>query len=379
MEPRIHVMHLLPSLNVGGMENGVVNVTNRIDRRRFKISICCINELGPMACRISEGAATLLCVGQGPGLAPGLFKALFRILRKHDVDIVHTHNHYTSVYGVPAGRAAGIRIIYGLHGFGRDLRATKPRKRRIDAVLCHLSHHVSCVAKQLEDMVCSDFRIPRGKVTTVINGVDWQRFACPPPGRERLRSELGVRDGDLLIGSVGRLSYEKNYGLLLKTAAALAARFPVKVLLVGDGPEAGRLRSQAASLGLENRVIMPGERADVPGLMSTMDVFVLPSLIEGLPNTVLEAMCAGLPIVATSVGGTPDVVAHGMSGFLVPSNDGAALGVALESLFQDEELRRTMGSCGRSLAQTRFSMERMVSEYEALYESVFGRTRQPRR
>ena len=375
MESRIHVMHLLPSLNIGGMENGIVNVTNRIDRQRFKVSICCINELGPMASRIGEGAATLLCLEQGPGLSPALFKTLFGILRTRDVDILHTHNHYTSVYGVPAGRAAGIRVICGLHGFGRNLRATRPRKKRVDAILCHLAHHVACVAKQLEDMVCSDFHVPGRKVTTIINGVDCHRFACPPAARDRLRVELGVRDSDLVIGSVGRLSYEKNYGLLLDAAAGVLTRFPIRVLLVGDGPETDSLRSQAASLGLEDRVIMPGERRDVPELMSAMDVFVLPSLIEGLPNTVLEAMCAGLPVVATSVGGTPDVVAHGVSGFLVPSNNAAALGEALESLLGDGDLRREMGLSGRRLAQTKFSMERMVREYEALYERVVERAR----
>ena len=235
--------------------------------------------------------------------------------------------------------------------------------------------HVACVAKQLEDMVCSDFHVPGRKVTTIINGVDCHRFACPPAARDRLRVELGVRDSDLVIGSVGRLSYEKNYGLLLDAAAGVLTRFPIRVLLVGDGPETDSLRSQAASLGLEDRVIMPEERRDVPELMSAMDVFVLPSLIEGLPNTVLEAMCAGLPVVATSVGGTPDVVAHGVSGFLVPSNNAAALGEALESLLGDGDLRREMGLSGHRLAQTKFSMERMVREYEALYERVVERAR----
>jgi sugar transferase (PEP-CTERM/EpsH1 system associated) len=354
------------------MENGIVNVTNRIDQRRFKISICCINELGPMAARIAEGAASVTCLGQGPGKSARLFKRIYGLLRTQRVDILHTHNYYTSVYGVPAARAAGVRVICGQHGFVHDPRTNRIVKRRAEIALCVLSHRVCCVARELEDIVCADFGIARRKVTTILNGVDFGRFSGDGSDRAQVRQDLGIAAGELVVGSVGRLHYEKNYGLLITTVAGLSTRLPIRLILVGDGPDAGHLKGLTRSLGCDGTVMMLGERRDVPALMRAMDVFVLSSRFEGLPNTVLEAMCAGLPVVASRVGGIPDVVDDGRSGFLFPSEEGTELALKLERLLGDAVLRRDMGACGQDIAKTRFSMARMVGEYEGMYQGLRG-------
>ena len=365
-------MHLLPSLNVGGMENGIVNVTNRIDQRRFAISICCLNEVGPMAARIANGAATVACLEHGPGRSYTLFRTLYRLMADRRVDILHTHNYYTSLYGVPAARSAGARVVYGQHGFIYDPRTNRIVKRRNEILLCHLSHRVCCVSEALEAIVCSDFGISRRKVTTILNGVDVGRFSGVESERPRVRGELGVAARDVLIGSVGRLHQEKNYGLLIAAIAELSRRAPVKLLLVGDGSDAGNLRALVRSLGCDGAVMMPGERRDVPELMTAMDVFVLPSKSEGLPNTVLEAMCAGLPVVGSNVGGIPGVVDDGRSGFMFTSGDGRDLALKLEQLITNPILRRDMGACGRRIVETRFSLARMVEGYEKMYAELKG-------
>jgi glycosyltransferase involved in cell wall biosynthesis len=323
-----------------------------------------------MAARLEPGVASVSCLGQGPGKALLLIPRLVAFLLKEGVDILHTHNYYTGVYGVPAARLARLRVIHGQHSFNHDARTNEILNRRNEVALCRLASHVSCVSRELEEIVCLDFGTPRRKVTTILNGVDFLAFAPDKERRARTRAGLGIAGGEVLVGSVGRLHYQKNYRLLISVAAELFRHIPGRLLLVGDGPDAQELLELARSQGAMDKIIMAGERKDVSDLMRAMDVFVLPSRFEGLPNVVLEAMCAGLPVIASNVGAIPSLVENGSSGFVFPSGNAGQLSENLERLLEDKGLRTSMGERGRAIAIGSFSIERMVEQYEELYQRV---------
>jgi glycosyltransferase involved in cell wall biosynthesis len=212
--------------------------------------------------------------------------------------------------------------------------------------------------------------IPRSKTLVLPNGVDLPAAASLPE-QAQARATLGLPLEGLLVASVARLNPVKRLDVLLQ---ALALVEEAKLVLVGDGPERGRLEALAESLGISGRVHLAGYREDVWPWLAACDVFALSSEWEGMPNAVLEAMAAGLPVVATRVGGTPDVVVEGVTGYLVPSDDPLALARALKALIRDSGLRYQMGAAGRHRVEERFSVERMVERTQALYEELLEGT-----
>jgi glycosyltransferase involved in cell wall biosynthesis len=248
---------------------------------------------------------------------------------------------------------------------------------------------VFAVSAQLKTDLVRHVGMPEGRIEVLYNGVDLGRFrhggsaagdaAAGIPDeatgeRAAIHAELGIAPGALVIGSVGRLVPVKNYGLLLRAfAQAGLARRGAHVLLVGEGPERAPLDALARELGIEANVRLAGHRDDVQRLLPAFDVFVLPSVSEGMSNTLLEAMAAGVPAVASEVGGNGEIVRDGIEGILFPSADQEALQAALGRLVDDAATRRAMGAAARERAQSAFDLKVMVGRYERLYERVAAR------
>lgn len=367
MNSRIHVMHLLPNLEIGGMENGVVNLVNHIDCGKFRISICCLNHSGPMIDRVLPGRAKVLEINQKPGKAYSLPFRLSRLFRQEKVDVVHTHNYYTGIYGIPGARFAGAVAIHGQHGFDYDpVRQVIARKTK-ERLLCVLADHITCVSPSLKDVLCVQMGIRPHKVSVIVNGVDFERFTNSG-FRRHLRQRLEIDDDCVVIGSVGRLHYQKNYELLIRAFAQVNKISRSVLLLVGEGQERSKLEALAANLNIAENVLMVGEKNNIPEYLAVMDIFVLPSLLEGMSNTILEAMCAGLPVIASNIGGNPELVYNGESGLLFQSDSLDALTERIERLLYDSSLREKMGENAMKIAGERFSIQAMVSRYEALYQ-----------
>lgn len=218
------------------------------------------------------------------------------------------------------------------------------------------------------------------KVTMIPSGVQVQRFIDPDPAStEQLREAWGIQPRTHLIGTVGRFVPPKGHTYLLDAIVRLQSQFPdVKTLVVGDGALLRPMEEKAQALGLSDAVVFTGIRRDVPEILALLDVFVLPSLWEGLPIALLEAMAAGLPVVATRVGGVPEVVEDGVTGLLVPPRDPDALAEAITRLLRDPDLRCKMGQAGRERVESEFSVEKMVRKTETLYEEVLTHEREKR-
>lgn len=295
----INVLHILSSFEVGGAEMVALEVLRSLDRERFSVGVCSLSGPGPMQERFDAAGVRTDCLRRAacfPGYDPLLAVGLARVLRRRRVQLVHTHNSYATIYGATAGRLAGVpAVVCTQHAVGSNGASTPSMLQR--AARCYVGHFVTvsdfvrraAVRKGYVDSDCTSI---------VYNGVDLSRFARHEQGAEK-------REG-LVLGSVGRLSHEKGYDVLINAYAKTAADAPnTELWLVGDGAERPALEEQVRGLGLRERVRFFGLRDDVPDLLNSMDIFVLPSRTEGLPVAVLEAMACGLPVVATEVGGVP--------------------------------------------------------------------------
>lgn len=359
----IHVGHVLLSLRPGGLENGVVNVINGLDRREFLSSVCCLQSSGEFARRITDERCRILEFGLRPGNDPRLVWRLARAFRKLRLDIVHTRNAESFFYGALAARLAGVpALVHSEHG-----RVFPERWHRALAQRW-LLRNASCafaVSQQLADQLVTEIGVRPGTFRVIYNGVDTRRFAGPESAERR------GPGGEIAIGSVGRLAPVKNYGLLLKAVARLPPDLRWRLVLVGDGPQRGELDQTAAELGIAARVSFLGHREDVAAVLGDLDVFVLPSDSEGMSNTLLEAMAAGVAVIASDVGGNREVIEAGRSGLLFARGDAAAAAKAIQQLVTDAALRERLAKAGLQRANTTFALRTMLSAYEDLYRSVW--------
>jgi sugar transferase (PEP-CTERM/EpsH1 system associated) len=312
---------------------------------------------------------------RGLDLAAGA--RLARLLRRLQPDVVHSRN-WGAFDAILAARLARVpTVIHGEHGWeAGDPTGRNPRRNRFRRLLSPLVWRFTTVSRDLERWLTGTVGIPAEKIVTIVNGVDAARFAeaTPGPGRRA----LGLADDRVVIGTVGRLNPVKDQGTLLEAFASIPdARRELSLVLVGDGPAASVLRERAARPDLAGRVHLLGRRDDVPLLLQGLDVFALPSLNEGISNTVLEAMASGLPVVATRTGGNPELIEDGVTGRLVPVGDAAALAQALAAYAGDAHLRAQHGKAARGRAVEEFGLDRMIDRYRRLYREAAARGRRP--
>lgn len=368
-----HVVHVIDSLGVGGTENGLVNLVGAL-AGDFRHTIVCMTQSGPLADRLLPDVPVHV-IGKRPGVDR---RALFRLtvlLRRLRPDIVHSRN-WGAFDAVLAGWLARVPVaIHGEHG--REISDPHGLRRRRNALrrLCApMVDRFVAVSDDLTRWLISTVGVPRRKVVTIHNGVDVERFAAA--AREDGRRTLGVAPESVAVGTVGRLDPVKDQATLLEAFAVVASEHRHATLhIIGDGPCRDALHEQAHRLGLNARVAFLGERRDVATLLSGFDVFVLPSIAEGISNTILEAMAAGLPIVATRTGGNPELVEDRVSGTLVPVGDHRRLAAALSAYTADPHLRALHGKAARQRAMEEFALDRMAVRYRNLYRTlVTGRT-----
>ena len=367
MAQKIHIQHVLLSLQPGGLENGVVNVVNGLDHARFRSSICCIKQSGAFAERLQRADVNVHEMNWRGGNDPLLPFRLARHFRLTKPDIVHSRNAESFYYAFLGAKIAGVpSIVHSEHGRTFDDR---PLRFKVQRLLSAGTDAIFSVSEQLKQDLVKYIGIESNRIQVLYNGVDLSRFA--QPRRDLTRQQLGLAPEVIVIGSVGRLAAVKNYALLLHAVASLR-RKDVVVLLVGDGPERDALVATADKLGLRDQVRFLGHSDDVVSQLGVMDIFVLPSISEGMSNTLLEAMACGVAVVASSVGGSPEIIRDDIDGLLFPSADEAALREKLQLLVNNISLRCRLGSAGRERIVQSFSMAAMISRYEALYESVYA-------
>lgn len=364
---RLRVAHVVFRFAIGGMENGIVNLINGLPERDYWHDIVCLTDFAPdFASRVKSGNVTLHRLDKRPGNDFRMWGRLYRLFRQLRPDVAHTRNFGTLEAQLPAW-IAGVPVrIHGEHGWDvNDLQGASRKFRLLRGAYAPCVHHFVTVSRDLQRYLIERVGIAPRKVTQIYNGVDSERFRPAPP---RTR-------GPLVIGAVGRLMAVKNHSLLLAAFLHLLETRPelrgrLRLRIVGDGPLRDVLRKMADRSGFGDLVELDGAADNVPRQMQGMDVFVLPSLAEGISNTILEAMATGLPVLATRVGGNGELVQEGRTGFLVPAQDEEALAGAISKYIDHPALAAAHGAAGRQLVEERFSLQAMVDTYDRLYKSL---------
>lgn len=366
----IGVLHVVHSLNVGGAEKLVHDLALAVDRERFEPVVACLDEGGALESGLRASGVPVEILHRRPGLRPDVVGQLAAICLRYGVDVIHAHQYTPFFYGLLAGRLAGWKPCL-LTEHGRhfpDVR--KPKRVAANQVLWRLNGAAVAVSEFTRQALIDNDGFPPHHVQVLYNGIDTTRFDGLPP-RAEIRAGLGLAPDTPTVGICARMSPEKNLPLLVEAFARLRQVNPKAVLLLaGDGPARADVEQRRDALDLGDSVRLLGFRKDVPALVTAYDVFGLSSLTEGTSVTLLEAMYGRCPVVATAVGGNPEIVVDGETGILVPSEDTEAFAQALVQIFADPDEALRMGVRGRARVQAHFTFEGMVEAYEALYERL---------
>ncbi|MCB1843134.1 MAG: TIGR03088 family PEP-CTERM/XrtA system glycosyltransferase [Halioglobus sp.] len=373
------VAHVIYALSTGGLENGLVNIINRFPAGRYRHVIICITNADEFSRRISAADVQVIELHKPSGHSLGFYVRLWRLFRELKPQIIHSRNLAALETQVCSIGLRGVRRVHGEHG--REVGDLDGRNRKyllLRRAMRIFIHRYIAVSKDIERWLVTLVGVRESRVTQIYNGVDHERFRSRDVRPTALlpQSWQGL-DDILVVGTVGRLTPVKDQQLLLRAAHALCAAEPelarrLRVVIVGDGPLRAELEKLVVELGLESTVWLAGDREDVPDLLQLMQVFVLPSLGEGISNTVLEAMASGLPVVATAVGGNVELVEDGVNGALVPVGDVAALAASLRELLCHEADRRRRARNAQRFVQSRFDWSKTVAQYLQVYDGLLG-------
>jgi sugar transferase (PEP-CTERM/EpsH1 system associated) len=359
----LSVVHVVLSLGVGGLERNVVNQVREGKKLGQRVSVVCLERAGALAPRVEALGGRVVCLEKRPGLRPGMVFRARRLLRELRPDVVHTHQLATLLYGGAAARLLRVPVVIHTE-HGRERYATRFRTRMLGRIAGRFCDTFYCLTADMAGEVGAARIVPSEKIRVIQNGIDVSKFAEASCDVSAVREALGVPSDAPLIGTVGRLSEVKRQDVLIRAFARVVARAPnAHLVLVGDGPLRQELGSLAAGLGIADRVHFAGYQPDSAPYLRAMTVFALTSRSEGMPQAVLEASVTGLPVVASRVGGLPEVIEDGVSGVLFNAGDEAALAEALCDLIADPQRATRMGAAARARVESRFDVARMAAEY----------------
>lgn len=368
---KIRIAHVSASLHYGGKENGVVNLVNRLDPAIFENYIFTYVRGGALARRVDPVRCRVVELGDKLGGDYRLYFKLAREFHRYRIHLAHTHSWATVMEGIIGARLARVPII--IHGEHGTMKADTKLHIYIQRLLWHNADQMLSVSNVLRENLHRQFNFPKEKIRVVANGVDLARFTLARADDD-YKSRLGLPANALVFGAIGRVVPVKAYPVLLQAAKIVFHEIPAAhLVMVGDGPQLETLVQLAEEYQIAARVHFLGARKDVPEILRGLDVFVLSSESEGMSNTILEAMASARPVVATAVGGNPELVVDGETGLLVPPHDPPAMAAAIMKLLRAAELRQQMGWLGRQRVEEKFSLEVMVQNYAKVYLDAFRR------
>lgn len=370
----ISICHLIESFRMGGAERGLYNLVANRNDLNLSHRIIAFND-GPLRDEFSRLGIDTEVIERESTWDFHFFFKLFKTFRLGGCDVVHARNSSTAiVWGGFAAFAAGIPVVTSVHGY--NMLHKRGAKARLWLFMHRLAKATISVSESLANELISR-GTPSVKVVAIRNGLDLQAYRTqmlPPEDRLALRHTVVGTGKVRLVGCIGSLRAVKGQDFLLDAVAMLSPAFAdAKFLLVGAGPDLALLQNKAHKLGIDHRVIFLGFRRDVFSILQTLDLVVVPSQSEGISNIILEALAFGVPVVATAVGGTPEVIRDGENGLLAPYGDAGALAAAISNVLQNAELCSRLIQNGTRRMAAEFSLQRMVDQYETVYRKVANR------
>lgn len=372
------VAHIMHRFDTGGLENGVVNLINHMPADAYRHAVIALTEITDFKKRINRPDVQFFALNKKPGHVLWIYPRLYRLFRQLQPAIVHTRNLAALEAAVPAWAARVPARIHGEHGRDvGDFDGTNKKCQWIRRIYSPFVKHYIALSQDLAHYLIQPVGIGAKRVTQIYNGVDAARFH-PATQRQDIPGSPFNQAGLWLVGTAGRMQTVKDQTNLAHAFVAAIQTEPslrerLRLVMVGEGPLRNESLAILEAAGLAEFAWLPGERNDIPDIMRGLDCFVLPSLGEGISNTILEAMASGLPIIATAVGGNPELVLERHTGHLVPAADPAALARAIVELAKAPEKAHAMGNAGRKRIESQFSMTAMVNSYLQVYDRLLDR------
>jgi len=368
---QVTVCQVLHSLNVGGAEVLAARLGEAL-RDEYRFVFACLDGSGPLAARVRELGFQVAVLDRQPGFDWRCAARLRELMRRERVALLHAHQ-YTPFFYCLAARAwrRNPPILFTEHG---RWFPDYPRRKRIwfNRLAMRKGDRAIGVGHFVKHALVVNEGLPRRRVDVIHNGVNLQEYDRPLADRDAVRREVGAEEGEVTVVQVARLDALKDHLTAIRAFAQAVHTAPgLRLVLVGEGPEETAIRREIAAQDIGNRVSLLGLRHDVPRLLKAADAFLLTSISEGIPLTIIEAMAAGLPVVATDVGGVSEIV--GQTGFRAPAKDVDALASGLAQLAADRELRQRMGRAGRERAERTFSEQQNHAAYRKLYGQLLAR------
>lgn len=377
MTKKVHVLELIDQLGDAGAEQLLYTFASEVDRSRFDLHFCALRPWAypKVVPALRALGFSVIELDQHHAYDLHIFGKLIGYIRREHIDIIHTHLLASDIMGRVAGFVTRRPVVSTIHNERRDLEIEPRHQQWMERWSAHLwCRRIIVVSPGLRSEIADWFRLPLRRVTALSNGVNTARFR-PSPGFEPLPLKRELVGGDYpLVTNVARLVPQKGQSCLVEAVARVIETHPeVRLVLVGDGPLRGELLSLAQERGIAGNFVITGLRIDVPAILAASDVFVLSSLWEGMPISLLEAMSAGCPAVATRVGGVGEVLEDGVTGLLVPPSDVAALAEAINRCLDDPASARQRAQRAARVVVQKYDVRTMARNWEALYLRELGR------
>jgi sugar transferase (PEP-CTERM/EpsH1 system associated) len=371
------IAHVVYGFAVGGLENGVVNLINHLPARMYRHAVVALTEVADeFARRIERSDVEVIALHKPAGHGFRIFPQLHGVFRRLAPAIVHTRNLAALEATLPAWLAGVPARVHGEHGWDvGDIDGRSAKHRLVRRAYRPFVTRYVALSRHLEAYLRSAVGVPADRVTQIYNGVDTARFFPARGGRAPVAGSPFADPRLRVIGTVGRMQTVKDPLNLVRAFVLLLEREPslrgiARLAMIGDGPLRREAQAVLAHAGVADLAWLPGERSDVPEILRGIDCFVLPSLAEGISNTILEAMASGLPVIATAVGGNPELIEAGRTGELVPPGDAGALAQAMRRYVRDPAVASEAGWAGRERVERLFSLDRMLGSYDEIYRRL---------
>lgn len=393
MDGRPVIAHVLYRLDVGGLENGVVNLLNNLPQDKYRHIVISLTEITHFKDRITNHDVEYISLHKHPGKDLKIYIKLYRLLKKIKPHVVHTRNLPALDAVIPAFLAGIPHIIHSEHGRDTiDIDGSNKKYRFLRRILSPAIERFAALSMDLENWLIKDVGINPNKVVRICNGVDTKRFS-PPVTTDLVTTDLVTTnlvttniagfptefDGKIIIGTIGRMEEVKDTLILVRAFLCFIEKHPqyrekTRLVLVGNGSLFSSAEKLIEENGIQDLVWMPGARDDVPAILQKIDIFVLPSLAEGISNTILESMASGVPVIATDVGGNRELVDDGETGYIVPASNFEWMADAINKYVENDQLRQQHGKNAVERVQQNFSFAAMVKKYDDLYSGVLEKT-----
>lgn len=372
MDNKMNVLHIYQNSQVGGIQQQILGILGAYDRSVVNPMFCCLGPKKEIAREIEALEIPCFALNRKEynKFSPGIILDLYRLMRTHHIHVLRTHKYRANLYGRPAARLARVPVVIASeHNIYRD-REKRLRRKLLNKFLSGITDKVVAVSEAIKSDIARYDKVNQSKLLIIRNGVNIDKFTAKG-AFANVRKELGIRDETTLIGFIGRLVQNKGLEYLLEAFSRVKKEcVDSTVMIVGYGSLMEELKKSAQRKGIGNDVLFTGQRRDIPAVLSAIDIFAMSSVKEGLPNALLEALAMGKPVVATAVGGIPEIVENGVTGLVVRPADPGALEEAILRLINDKSLANRLGAEAQDFIIQNHSIETTVQKWQSLYQSI---------